>query len=714
MNTKSARKPLTPLLVLAASGMLTYGSAQAESEHDDLLQEQTFPIVISPARLKQSLADVPASVTVVTADMIQTLGITSIIEALRLVPGIEITQVTGNDYRVNYHGTNIFNPRRLNVLVDGLSVYQPAYARVMWTQLPVSIDDVQRIEVTRGPNSAAYGPNSMMAIVNIITKHPRDVERGLASLEVGSLGKVLATARVAAHWGDTSVRLTVESEKNGGYDYQSIIANDHDTTTSRRLNLRSVSKLGDQSTLDLQAAYVDGKNQVPFVVTGQTSFPDQRVSDYYLQASLTRHLSPDHQLMARVSYANTSFAQPWNSCVPTAVLLPQLNDLWRANPSYVGSIIAGRMPTGGSASDNALAAAAIKAVAALGTRASQLTCGVANQNLRESRSEVEVQDTYVLSEKLRVVSGFGARAQRGTSDTFFSGSASNTVHHVFGNVEYKPIGALTLNAGGYLERNSLSGSSFSPRVAANFHVTDNQTLRFVVSHGTRTPDLFEEKARWSYSLANLNVPVNGATSAPFYQSAASKGGLREEKSLSREIGYLLNVPAAGLMLDVKVFDDRLSDLISEKLQVSNFAPTNSNSVRLRGAEIQANLDFSPHWSGRMTYAYLDNLDASTLYERAQYSRNSGSVALTHRLGAGWWYSLAHYAASGDGLGQNAYGRTDLMIGKSFTAARSRWTASFMVARLNKQVSSYFRDFGSSAEARYNNRVQMFGQLKASF
>lgn len=714
MTEAFPRKPFTPLCALLATGALIANAAYAQSGSEDLLQEQGFPAVISPARLKQSLADVPASVTVITADTIQKLGITSIVAALQLVPGVQITQATGNDFRVNYHGTNIFNPRRLNVLIDGISVYQPAYARVMWRQLPVSVEDVDRIEVTRGPASAAYGPNSMMAVVNIITKHPNDVEPAMASGMAGSQGSVLATARFGTTWERSSLRLTVETEQDRGYDFQSIIGRDHDSTRSRRLNLRTLSELGDQSQLDLQAAYVEGTNQVPFVVAGQTSFPDQKVRDYYVQAAWTRHFSADHDLSTRVNYANTTFFQPWSSCAPTAALLPQMNALWRANPGYVNAILAGRIPSGGSATDNALAAAALQAIARLGARATQSACGLVNQNLRETRTDIEVQDTYVLSNQLRVVSGFGARTQRGRSDTFFAGTSSNRVYHVFGNVEYKPLKALTLNAGGYLERNSLSGSSFSPRVAANWHVSENQTMRLVVSQGTRTPDLFEETAKWSYAVAAVSPPIDGATSATFYQSAYSKGGLGAEKNLSKEVGYLVNLPAAGMIVDLKVFDDRLSSLISEKLQVSSFAPTNSSSVRLRGAEVQANFELSPAWSGHLTYAYLDNLDPSSLYERAQYSRNSGSLSVTHKLSDGWWYSLAYYGSSGDGLGQAAYGRTDATFGKSFTTAGSRWTASFMIRLLDYRTVSYFRDFGSTAESRYDSRIQMYAQLKASF
>src|SRR3954468_22745407 len=74
-----------------------------------------YPVVLTPTRLRQSLADVPASVTIITAEMMLHYGITSVPDALRLVPGMAVLQAPGNDYRVNYHGTNILDPHRMNV-----------------------------------------------------------------------------------------------------------------------------------------------------------------------------------------------------------------------------------------------------------------------------------------------------------------------------------------------------------------------------------------------------------------------------------------------------------------------------------------------------------------------------------------------------------------------------------------------------------------------
>ena len=255
-----------------------------------------YPIVLTPTRLRQSLADVPASVTIISAETIRRYGINNVPDALRLVPGMAITQASGSDYRINYHGTNILDPRRMNVLVDGISVYRPALAKVDWKQLPVAIEDIDRIEVTRGPNSAAYGANSMLAIVNIITKHPSDVERAMISTTFGSLNTRNVTGRFSTTLGSTALRVSITREEDNGYDILSRAPDAHDSTRLHRLNARSHTQFGDRSSLGLEAALVKSAIEVPFVDVFQTSFPDQRVRDYYLGAVWNTSFTPTHVL----------------------------------------------------------------------------------------------------------------------------------------------------------------------------------------------------------------------------------------------------------------------------------------------------------------------------------------------------------------------------------------------------------------------------------
>ncbi|WKB50695.1 TonB-dependent receptor plug domain-containing protein [Eleftheria terrae] len=702
----------TALLSAAATMAQTGPAASVDLDNG----AEPYPMVLTPARLRQPLQDVPASVTVLTAETLWSFGITSLPEALRLVPGMAITQTSGPDFRINYHGTNLLSPRRMNVLVDGVSVYQPLFSRVDWKNLPVTLLDIDRIEVTRGPNSAAYGPNSMLAIVNIITKHPRDVDRATLSTTLGTRGTVDVTARLAATLGPTALRLTLSQEGDRGYDHLSRISGGgHDSTRLQRINLRSQTLLSASTRLDVDAGYVGGTKEVPFVESYQRSFPDQKVRDHFVSASITHSPEPAHEVQVLASYWRDRVRQPWFTCMPTAFVLPEMYTLWRANPGYARSILAGRRPTGGTPQDDLLAMQALQAIARLGPGGAMApTCGTPNHNLSESRFDIELQDTYVFSDRLRTVAGLGARQHRGHSETFMGRSVRNSGGRAFGNAEFKPTDWLTVNAGAYVERDQTSGTTVSPRFAANFRLSPAQTLRLVWSRGSRTPDVHEQRTEWVYSLHDAQPPLNGSSHVRFFQSAHSTGGLRSERITSREIGYLLNLPASGLLLDAKLFDDRLSDLISEKLQVSDFRPSNDNAVRLSGVELQLNLDLTPQWSAFAHYSYLRNHAATTVLERSQYSRHSGAAGLSHAFGGGWSASLAYYGASAEAPGQRHFGREDLAVHKRLQHDGLRGRGSLIVRRLDNKTVGYFRDVGSWPQSEYHHRLQWLGQLELNF
>jgi iron complex outermembrane recepter protein len=703
-------------VLFAACALATVELCKASDAAVPLSAELEPPdVVLTPTRLRQPIADVPASVSVIRGETLARYGIFTIPDALRLVPGMAVSQPSGGDYRIGYHGTNILTPRRMNVLIDGVSVYQPAFARVDWRALPVSIEDVDRIEVTRGPNSAAYGPNSMLAIVNIITKHPKDVERGFAAVSYGSqdagrvFGRFNATVGAA-----TTLRLSAAAEQDSGYDVVDRVGVDHDDTKLQRLNFRSDIRLNSQTTLQFDAAYVKVEADVPFVDVYQTTYPDARVRDGYLSATLKHSVTPNHELQLHAYQWSNQVRQEWTTCPPATLLLPEMFELWRANPAYAAEVIAGRVPSGGSAADDALAAAALAAIAQLGTGALTPTCTTPNQTLAETRQDIEVQDTYAFSDRWRLVAGVGARRQVGDSETFLGGAVANHIWRVFGNLEAKPHSLVTLNAAAYFERDALSGNNLSSRLGANFRLSDEHSVRIAWSTGARTPDILEQRADWTYTSTTADPPLNGETAVRFFQSARSPGDLRNERIRSFELGYVGSVAALGLTADVKLFDDHLTRLISEKLQVAGFAPTNWNAVRLSGLEFQLGWTPSPDWTTFLNYAYLHNHNATTDFERTQYDRHSGSVGVSHKIGDTWRWSIAYYGSSGDGLDQSAYGRTDMTVSKAFTADTRRLVASLVLRSLDQKTSTNFLDFGSPAQASFENRTQVFAHLQAAF
>lgn len=652
----------------------------------------------------------PASVTVVTGETLRRFGIRSVAEALRLVPGMAVTQASGSDYRIGYHGTNMLSPRRMNVLIDGASVYRPAFSEVIWSQLPVVVEDIDRIEVTRGPNSAAYGPNSMLAIVNIITRYPSDVDRAYGSITVGPSSEMEATTRIGFSLGPSNVSVTASRSSTNGYDELARDGSGHDTFKRGLIDVRSRTRLSNTDTLEVRASLVEGSAQFEFADDFQQTYPDRHFRDVYLGGSWIRQLSSTHELKLRLDHAQQRDRQSWRTCPPALTLLPELFELWRANPAYTPAVLTGRLPAGASPSDSALFVAAVAAIRRLGARALAPTCVTSNQDAQQSRTDLELQDTYVMSERLRFVVGAGARRQRGESQTYLGGAVSSRLRWIFGNLEARPLDWLTLNVGGYHEHNSLSPSTFSPRVAANARIAPGQTIRLVLSKGTRSPDIQEQRTDWTYTFNDVNPPLNGTTVARFYQSRTGPGNLVSERIRSVEAGYLLNVQRLGLLVDFKVFSDKLTSLISERTNLAGALPTNDGVVDLRGAEVQATLALSPRWWAFANYAYLDNTGTNKPLERSQYSRHSGSAGVTHEFDAGWRGSLAYFGASGNGLAESRFGRLDLTVAKSVDLQGWAWTILVGLRRLDNGSTSFANGDSSRLFARFDDRLQGFAQI----
>ncbi|MGM0680189.1 MAG: TonB-dependent receptor plug domain-containing protein, partial [Pseudomonadota bacterium] len=130
---------------------------------------EDMPVVLSATRLRQSVRDAPISMTVIDRQMIDASGFTEIPDLMRLVPGFVVDYDSGHLPVTGYHMLHDRYVRHQQVLIDGRSVYTPILGGVPWVDLPITLDDIERIEVVRGPNAASYGSNSFMGVINIIT-----------------------------------------------------------------------------------------------------------------------------------------------------------------------------------------------------------------------------------------------------------------------------------------------------------------------------------------------------------------------------------------------------------------------------------------------------------------------------------------------------------------------------------------------------------------
>jgi len=173
-----------------------------QSDLTDLTIEDLMGIkVTSVSKKEQYLSDSAAAIFVITNDDLKRSGVTNIPDALRMVPGLNVARIDSNKWAVNSRGATSRFADKLLVLLDGRNVYTPSFSGVYWEVQDVMLEDVDRIEVIRGPGATLWGANAMNGVINIITKHAVDTQGGLVNLGVGSEEQAFASVRYGASLG---------------------------------------------------------------------------------------------------------------------------------------------------------------------------------------------------------------------------------------------------------------------------------------------------------------------------------------------------------------------------------------------------------------------------------------------------------------------------------------------------------------------------------
>ncbi len=158
----------------------------APPDQPPIYEEQ---VVVTASKVEQQLVNAPATVSVVTADVIASSPATNYAELLRSVPGMNITQTSARDFNINMRGaTSTLSTGQL-ALIDGRSLYLDFFGFVAWDFLPINPNEVRQIEVIRGPASAVWGANALSGVVNFITKTPREMQGDSFTLGVGTFGR---------------------------------------------------------------------------------------------------------------------------------------------------------------------------------------------------------------------------------------------------------------------------------------------------------------------------------------------------------------------------------------------------------------------------------------------------------------------------------------------------------------------------------------------
>ena len=251
----------------------------AESSDDPFVD---MPVVLSADKLGQTPTRTPVSVSVVDRQMIVASGARTIPDALRLIPGIVVGHSV-NDFGdkpllvVSYHGQSDQFSRQMNVLIDGRSIYDPLLGGVNWYNIPVSMDDIERIEVTRGPNASTFGSNSFQAVINIITRHASEDQGHFAKVSAGNHDIFDATYRYGGNEGDLDYRVTLSTVNDNGQDRAN--GNDaHDDVNSGMIDYRMDYQLNTKNQFTYQGGYGRTEQNAEASLRGSIK-PERTVDD---------------------------------------------------------------------------------------------------------------------------------------------------------------------------------------------------------------------------------------------------------------------------------------------------------------------------------------------------------------------------------------------------------------------------------------------------
>jgi iron complex outermembrane recepter protein len=177
--------------------------AASRAYADLSLEELTNVVVTSVSRRPESLADAAASVHVLTGDDLRRAGVTTLPEALRLVPTLQVAALNASQYSITARGFGSSIANKLLVMIDGRTIYSPLFSGVFWEAQDVLVDDVDQIEVVSGPGGAAWGTNAVNGVINIITRRAADTQGSVGKLSVGDTERS-AAVRYGFALGETS------------------------------------------------------------------------------------------------------------------------------------------------------------------------------------------------------------------------------------------------------------------------------------------------------------------------------------------------------------------------------------------------------------------------------------------------------------------------------------------------------------------------------
>ncbi len=684
-------KLLSLLIFILPASVVALDDYLAEAENE-------LSTVFTPTRLEQHRKNVPAGVTIITAKKLKELGISTLPEAMRLVPGMRINQASGWDYRINFHGTNALIPRRMLVLIDGMSVYLYGFAQVDWNRLAVNIDDIEKIEVTRSPSVVSYGANAFQVVVNIITKHPHDVDTLVLSSENGTENFKKHYGRISGEVGKTAYSLSLSKHADDGFDSVSFngdrdpVPDGIDDQRVDKFLFRSETNIDSKNKLEFRFGSVEADVEEEQVDSAQLAPPEKIQEDWHAHVTYGHIFNKRHHMKLNTYIRKSSYTERWDLCRPAVLFLSELRDLALVNSDLANAIVAGNIPTGSNTQENQLIQAALTGIQGLGAAAFEPLCGSTNNDIDEQTLAVELEDTYQPFSHTRINARIGYKENEVNSETFTNGEVGSHHWHMISNAEILLSKSLTLNAGLiYEDASNIDDSVFNSRLGLNYHFTDSGTVRIAYSSGSRLPNILETDRNWNYFMRNWDREFDGMNEGYLYLNTTGTENLKPEEVESFEIGLFGS--ANNYTYDVRVYKEELRNLISEKPTFFDFNLTNDSRIDLLGFEAELSYRLSKQFEVSGGYSYIDT-EYTNFFEQTAHSDHAGFANLTYYSGIGT-LSTGYYGHSK--MAGEDYGRWDAVYLNSFKLTKD--------AKLElRLLASYLTNLDHAYQITENNKI----------
>lgn len=538
---------------------------------DDVFGDLHF--VSSVTHMNQTVDKTPAAVTIIDRRTIEASAAVDVVDLFRLIPGFRTYFVSGNQPAVTYHAFNDDFPRRLEVKIDGRSVYESIYSSVQWTTLGVELDSIDYIEVVRGANAPADGSNAFLASINIITKSPLLDKGWSIGNQIGNDGIRNGSLAYAGSVNDINYRATLGYKSNDGFDDftglyigkpQEVVLDD--AADALNFGLKGLWTPSARDVVEFQFGFNDSD-----IGIGKRESKQRHIDYQYQHVNWSRinKSGGKHEL---VLYHNRL------DITDEITPLTFYQALGLIDPGDPSLGVLSQLP------DKLLIEPESKALS--------------------ERWDAEIRNTFVSSNNVRGVYGIGFRKDRVSSNTLFNmdDSATEDAHRGFLNIEWNPTESLSFNGGVISEKRRNEGRVQSYRVASNYQFSQHQTVRVAFNQGYRMPTLLE---------AEQSTFIRYDDDLILDAQVFSDQNIEPEKLLSSEIGYIGTFLDGDLYFDLRLFRESMSKLIDERREqypdFDNLVNVRDNTIYIDIEGLEWQLQYRPNakFLLHLNYSHLD-------------------------------------------------------------------------------------------------------------